>query len=562
MPALYTRLLGQGARPLRWWGAALVRSAHAQRVPSGDLGRLPGRLRAFVEHGVRLCQPESVHVCDGSEAENVAVLDLLEDEGIIKPLGKYENCWLARTDPKDVARVESKTVIVTETQRDTVPIPAPGATGQLGNWMSPKTFQEAVDNRFPGCMKGRTMYVIPYSMGPIGSPLSKIGVQLTDSPYVVASMRIMTRMGAPVLRTLGEGEFVKCLHSVGRPLPLQEELVNNWPCNPEKTLIAHVPDRREIVSFGSGYGGNSLLGKKCFALRIASRIAKDEGWLAEHMLILGITNPEGQKKYVAAAFPSACGKTNLAMMNPTLPGWRVECVGDDIAWMKFDSDGRLRAINPENGFFGVAPGTSMKTNPNAMHTVQRNTLFTNVGETSEGGVYWEGIDQTLPPGTSITSWLGRPWMPGKMIMHDPFAMRPFFGYNFGRYLEHWLSMEGRRGVRLPKIFHVNWFRKDAAGNFLWPGFGENSRVLDWIFRRVEGEESARETPIGYVPQEGALNLQGLAKVDFQELFSLPKAFWEQEVREVRKYLTEQVSDDLPREVMQELEGLESRVKKM
>ncbi|CAM4646832.1 phosphoenolpyruvate carboxykinase [GTP], mitochondrial [Caretta caretta] len=640
MTAPYTRLLGQGARSLRCWWGAPVRSAHALRVPSGDLSRLPGRLRAFVEHGVRLCQPENIHVCDGSEAENGAILGLLEAEGVIKQLGKYENCWLARTDPKDVARVESKTVIVTENQRDTVPIPAGGAKGQLGNWMSPKGFQEAMDGRFPGCMKGRTMYIIPYSMGPIGSPLSKIGVQLTDSPYVVASMRIMTRMGAPVLRALGEGEFVKCLHSVGRPLPLEEELVNNWPCNPEKTLIAHVPDSREIVSFGSGYGGNSLLGKKCFALRIASRIAKDEGWLAEHMLILGITNPEGRKKYVAAAFPSACGKTNLAMMNPTLAGWRVECVGDDIAWMKFDSEGRLRAINPENGFFGVAPGTSMKTNPNAMHTVQRNTLFTNVGETSEGGVYWEGIDQLLPPGTSITNWLGRPWAPGakepcahpnsrfcaparqcpimdpawespegvpidaiifggrrpqgvplvyeafnwrhgvfvgsamrsestaaaehkgKVIMHDPFAMRPFFGYNFGRYLEHWLGMEEQRGVRLPKIFHVNWFRKDAAGNFLWPGFGENSRVLDWIFRRVEGEESAQETPIGYVPREGALDLQGLAKVDFQELFSLPKAFWEQEAREVRKYLTEQVNDDLPREVMRELEGLESRVKKM
>ncbi|XP_066483729.1 phosphoenolpyruvate carboxykinase [GTP], mitochondrial [Tiliqua scincoides] len=640
MPAQYTRILGLGACSLRCWSAVPVRWAHAPRVIHGDLGKLSGRVQEFVENGVRLCQPDSIHVCDGTEKENGKILNLLESEGVIKSLTKYENCWLAKTDPKDVARVESRTVIVTENQRDTVPIPAAGAKGQLGNWMNPKTFQEAVDDRFPGCMKGRTMYVIPYSMGPISSPLSKIGIQLTDSAYVVASMRIMTRMGTAVLRTLGDGEFVKCLHSVGRPLPLEEELVNNWPCNPEKTLIAHVPERREIVSFGSGYGGNSLLGKKCFALRIASCIAKDEGWLAEHMLILGITNPEGRKKYVAAAFPSACGKTNMAMMNPTLPGWRVECVGDDIAWMKFDNDGCLRAINPENGFFGVAPGTSTRTNPNAMHTIQRNTIFTNVAETSEGGVYWEGIDQMIPAGVTICTWQGKPWQPGdkepaahpnsrfcaparqcpimdpdwespkgvpidaiifggrrpagvplvyeafnwrhgvfvgsamrsestaaaehkgKVIMHDPFAMRPFFGYNFGRYLEHWLSMEERKGVRLPKIFHVNWFRKDAAGNFLWPGFGENSRVLDWIFRRCDGEESAKETPIGYIPKDGALDLSGLTKVNHQELFSLPKEFWEQEVREVRQYLTEQVNEDLPKEVMKELEALEKRVKKM
>ncbi|XP_053119147.1 phosphoenolpyruvate carboxykinase [GTP], mitochondrial [Hemicordylus capensis] len=640
MPAPYTRILGLGASSLRCWSAAPVRWAHAPRVVHGDLGKLSGRVQEFVDHGVRLCQPANIHICDGTEKENGKILNFLESEGVIKPLVKYENCWLAKTDPKDVARVESRTVIVTDNQRETVPIPPTGVKGQLGNWMNPQTFQEAVDDRFPGCMKGRTMYVIPYSMGPIGSPLSKIGIQLTDSAYVVASMRIMTRMGTAVLRTLGDGEFVKCLHSVGRPLPLEEELVNSWPCNPEKTLIAHVPERREIVSFGSGYGGNSLLGKKCFALRIASCIARDEGWLAEHMLILGITNPEGKKKYVAAAFPSACGKTNMAMMNPTLPGWRVECVGDDIAWMKFDSEGCLRAINPENGFFGVAPGTSTRTNPNAMHTIQRNTLFTNVAETSEGGVYWEGIDQMIPSGVTISTWQGKPWKigdkepaahpnsrfcaparqcpimdpdwespkgvpidalifggrrpagvplvyeafnwrhgvfvgsamrsestaaaehKGKVIMHDPFAMRPFFGYNFGRYLEHWLSMEERKGVRLPKIFHVNWFRKDAAGNFLWPGFGENSRVLDWIFRRCDEEDSAKETPIGYIPKDGALDLTGLNKVNYQELFSLPKEFWEQEAREVRQYLTEQVNEDLPKEVTKELEALEARVKKM
>lgn len=619
-----------------------MRNLHALQVLNGDLDHLPNHVRDFVVSGARLCQPDNIHICNGTKEENDSILSLLQKEGMIKPLPKYENCWLARTDPKDVARVESKTVIVTEKKRDTIPIPLGGdqVKSQLGNWMSKETFDQALSNSFPGCMKGRTMYVIPYSMGPVGSPLSKIGVQLTDSAYVVASMRIMTRMGNAVLNALGDGEFVKCLHSVGSPLPLKANLINNWPCNPERTLIAHIPDRREIVSFGSGYGGNSLLGKKCFALRIASRIAKDEGWLAEHMLILGITNPQGRKKYIAAAFPSACGKTNLAMMNPTLPGWKVECVGDDIAWMKFDSEGRLRAINPENGFFGVAPGTSMKTNPNAMKTVQKNTIFTNVAETSDGGFYWEGIDEALPPGVTVTSWLGKEWKPGdgvpcahpnsrfctpasqcpildkdwespegvpieavifggrrpqgvplvyesfnwshgvfvgaamrseataaaehkgKVIMHDPFAMRPFFGYNFGQYLAHWLSMEHRKDVKLPKIFHVNWFRKDENGNFLWPGFGENSRVLDWIFRRVDGEQSAKETPIGYVPADGALNLKGLGQINVDQLFSLPKPFWEQEAMDIRKYLTEQVNEDLPHEVINELKSLEKRVKKM
>uniref|UniRef100_G3WW12 Phosphoenolpyruvate carboxykinase [GTP], mitochondrial n=1 Tax=Sarcophilus harrisii TaxID=9305 RepID=G3WW12_SARHA len=608
MASLYRPCLRLGWHGLCPWGYAPSRGNHAFRITSGDLGQLPAKVRDFVERSARLCQPEGIHICDGSETENDSILALLEREGLVRKLSKYDNCWLARTDPKDVARVESKTVIVTESQKDTVPIPADGVHGQLGNWMSPAQFQKALDERFPGCMRGRTMYVLPFSMGPVGSPLSRVGIQLTDSPYVVASMRIMTRLGKPVLQALGDKEFVKCLHSVGRPLPLEGELVNQWPCNPEKTLIGHVPDKREIISFGSGYGGNSLLGKKCFALRIASRLARDEGWLAEHMLILGITNPAGKKRYISAAFPSACGKTNLAMMRPTLPGWKVECVGDDIAWMKFDSDGRLRAINPENGFFGVAPGTSAMTNPNAMATIQSNTLFTNVAETSDGGVYWEGIDQNLPPGVTVTSWLGKTWKPGdkepcahpnsrfcaparqcpiidpaweasegvpidaiifggrrpkgKIIMHDPFAMRPFFGYNFGRYLEHWLSMEGRPGVQLPRIFHVNWFRRDAAGRFLWPGFGENSRVLDWICRRLEGEESAQTTPVGLVPKEGALNLSGLGSVDFSELFSLPKEFWQQEVQEIRSYLREQVNQDLPREVLAELEALEGRIRKM
>ncbi|XP_069099689.1 phosphoenolpyruvate carboxykinase, cytosolic [GTP]-like [Pleurodeles waltl] len=609
------------------------------KMVQGDLNSLSPDVRAFVVGNAKVCQPESIHICDGSEEENERILVLMEESGMVKRLTKYENCWLALTDPRDVARIESRTVIVTQEQRDTVPTSKTG-TSQLGRWMSEDDFDKAFKARFPGCMKGRTMYVIPFSMGPIGSPLSKIGIELTDSPYVVASMRIMTRMGTDVLRALGSGEFVKCLHSVGCPLPLKKPLVNNWPCNPDLTLIAHIPERREIVSFGSGYGGNSLLGKKCFALRIASRIAKEEGWLAEHMLILGITNPVGEKKYFAAAFPSACGKTNLAMMNPTLPGWKIECVGDDIAWMKFDDQGRLRAINPENGFFGVAPGTSVKTNPNAMKTIEKNTIFTNVGETSDGGIYWEGIGDILEPGVTLTSWKNKEWSlesdepcahpnsrfctpasqcpiidsawespegvpiegiifggrrpkgvplvyealnwqhgvfvgaamrsestaaaehKGKVIMHDPFAMRPFFGYNFGRYLAHWLSMEHYPSAKLPKIFHVNWFRKDEQGNFLWPGYGENSRVLEWMFRRISGEECAKRTAIGYVPTASDFNLKGLGDINMTQLFNLSRDFWEEEVEDIKKYFEEQVNADLPYEIERELLELENRIKQL
>ncbi|XP_026109643.1 phosphoenolpyruvate carboxykinase, cytosolic [GTP]-like [Carassius auratus] len=609
------------------------------RVLQGDLASLSAPLREFIESSVSLCQPDALHICDGSEEENRSVLRLLEEQGVIKRLDKYRDCWLARTDPRDVARVESKTVIVTPQRRDTVPSRRDGGVSQLGRWMSPEEWDKAMNLRFPGCMKGRVMYVIPFSMGPVGSPLSKIGVELTDSPYVVASMRIMSRVGKAVLTALGSGEFVRCLHSVGCPLPLKKPLVNNWPCNPDLTLIAHIPDQRRIVSFGSGYGGNSLLGKKCFALRIASRIAKEEGWLAEHMLILGITNPAGQKKYFAAAFPSACGKTNLAMMKPSLPGWKVECVGDDIAWMKFDKEGNLRAINPENGFFGVAPGTSTKTNPNAMATIRQNTIFTNVAETSEGGVYWEGMDEDLPAGVTLTSWKNQRWTAadgepcahpnsrfctpaaqcpiidpqwespegvpieavifggrrpqgvplvyeafswahgvfvgaamrseataaaehnGKVIMHDPFAMRPFFGYNFGQYLSHWLSMEQRPDAKLPKIFHVNWFRKSSSGRFLWPGYGENIRVLEWMFGRINGEAGAESTAVGFVPSAGALNLHGLPEdLDLRELFSIPADFWTQEVEDIRAYFQREVNEDLPGEMQRQLEQLEQRVR--
>ncbi|CAG9820385.1 unnamed protein product [Phaedon cochleariae] len=604
-------------------------------LASGQWQDLSQKAEIYVKENAKLCQPDNIHICDGSEEENDQLLELMRLQGTIIPLPKYDNCWLARTNPADTARVESKTFICTEKRSDTIPTPKKGVKGALGNWMPPQDMDEVVRERFEGCMRGRTMYVVPFSMGPVASPLSKIGIELTDSPYVVASMRIMTRMGRPVLAELAKGaEFVKCLHSVGAPQDGRLEYPS-WPCDPQRTVILHKPQNDEIVSYGSGYGGNSLLGKKCLALRIGSTIAKKEGWLAEHMLILGITNPEGKKRYIAAAFPSACGKTNLAMMTPSLPGYKLECVGDDIAWMRFDSHGQLRAINPENGFFGVAPGTSRASNPIAMDTIFRNTMFTNVATTSDGGVFWEGMEKEVSPDAEITDWRGNKWdksgpaahpnsrfctpahqcpiidpmwehpegvpisailfggrrpagVPlvyeardwkhgvfigasmrsestaaaehkGKTIMHDPFAMRPFFGYNFGHYLDHWLSME-KRSQSLPKIFHVNWFRKGSQGEFLWPGFGENSRVLDWILRRLDQEDCARDTPIGLVPKPGTLALGGIEdKVDMEQLFDLPKGFWMEEAEAIGRYFEEQVGEDLPREVARQLEELKRRV---
>uniref|UniRef100_A0A0B7A4Y3 phosphoenolpyruvate carboxykinase (GTP) n=1 Tax=Arion vulgaris TaxID=1028688 RepID=A0A0B7A4Y3_9EUPU len=610
------------------------------RVIYGDLQQLPSKVRHYVDENVRLCRPDTVHICDGS-GEYELLTYILQKDGILKKLPKYENCWLASTDPADVARVERLTYISTELQRDTVTTPKYGAKSQLGNWMAPEDMDNELNMRFPDCMKGRTMFVIPFSMGPVGSPLSKIGIQLTDSAYVVASMRTMTRMGSKVLNALGNDNFIKCLHSVGRPLPLNAPLHNNWPCYPKMTLVAHVPEKNEICSFGSGYGGNSLLGKKCFALRIGSILGHREGWLAEHMLILGIENKEtGVKKYVAAAFPSACGKTNLAMLTPTLSKYKVTCVGDDIAWMRFDQQGRLRAINPEAGFFGVAPGTSTKTNPIAMETIKSNTIFTNVAETSDGGVFWEGLEKDINNNIKIRSWLGdenwkkdetdrpaahpnsrfctpasqcpimdpgwedpegvpidaiifggrRPtgvplvfeaftWQHGvfigasmrsestaaaehkaKQIMHDPFAMRPFFGYNFGDYLKHWLSFGKNENLVLPKIFHVNWFRKGPSNNFLWPGFGENSRVLDWIVRRCDNEDIYKKSAIGLMPKFDSFNLDGLEEpIDLEALFSLPRDFWENEVNAIYKYFDEQVNEDLPKEIINELHDLEQRV---
>lgn len=590
-----------------------------------------------------LCQPETIHICDGSNREYQMLLRLLQNQGTIIPLPKYENCWLARTNPADVARVESKTFICTPRREEAIPNIDVNVQGKLGNWISEENMKNAVDERFPGCMRGRTMYVCAFSMGPVGSPLSKIGIEITDSAYVVCSMRIMTRMGQSVLEMLRNNEhFVKCLHSVGTPANGKIDQLS-WPCDPERTIILHKPASNEIVSYGSGYGGNSLLGKKCFALRIGSTIAQKEGWLAEHMLILGITNPKGEKYYIAAAFPSACGKTNLAMLTPSLPGYKVECIGDDIAWMKFDENGQLRAINPENGFFGVAPGTSYETNPNAMNTVFKNTLFTNVATTSDGGVYWEGLENTLTDDIKVTDWLGKPWQlgvsktpaahpnsrfctpaqqcpiidkdwenpngvpisailfggrrpngiplvyearnwthgvfvgatmrseatsaaehKGKIIMNDPFAMRPFFGYNFGNYLRHWLSMEDRAKAlnsQPPKIFHVNWFRKDDNGKFLWPGYGENIRVLDWILKRINNEQCFELTPIGYVPRGNSLNTNNLpgGELNTKELFSIPIDFWKTEVQDIQRYFDDQVGDDLPFEIANELHQLKIRI---
>ncbi|XP_076160780.1 phosphoenolpyruvate carboxykinase [GTP] [Ptiloglossa arizonensis] len=600
---------------------------------------LAPKLRSYIEECALLCCPKDIYICNGSRVEYSHMLMLLEKNGTISSLSKFENCWLARTNPADVARVEKRTFISTDVKRDTVPTPRDGVTGELGNWISPTDMDKAILERFPGCMRGRTMYVIPFSMGPVGSPLSKIGIEITDSPYVVCSMRIMTRMGDRVLQTLGNNDFVKCLHAVGSPKLDSKVIVNpSWPCDPERTIILHRPAKNEIVSYGSGYGGNSLLGKKCFALRIGSTIARKEGWLAEHMLILGITNPKGKKRYIAAAFPSACGKTNLAMMQPTLPGYKIECVGDDIAWMRFDKEGKLRAINPENGFFGVAPGTSTATNPNAMQTIFKNTIFTNVAAAGNGGVFWEGLEAEINKDVVITDWKGNKWTRGsktpaahpnsrfctpakqcpiidpawedpigvpidailfggrrpegvplvyearnwqhgvfvgasmrseataaaehkdKVIMHDPFAMRPFFGYNFGHYLDHWLSMNNVKNAKLPKIFHVNWFRKDADGKFLWPGYGENSRVLDWILRRIDDEDIAVNSPIGLLPKLNSFNLKGIKNdVNMEELFRLPRSFWQKEVEDLRNYFDSQVGDDLPRVIRFELDLLATKI---
>jgi len=586
------------------------------------------KLSNWIKEVAAMCRPDTIYVCDGSREEYHSMMAKLLASGSATLLKKRPRSYLFRSDPSDVARVEDRTFISTSS-RD--------KAGPTNNWVDPAELKETMKGLYKGCMKGRTMYVIPFSMGPIGSPISKIGVEISDSPYVVVNMHIMTRVSSRVMELLDAGEdFIPCLHSIGAPLaPGQQDV--QWPCAPiESKYISHFPEENLIWSYGSGYGGNALLGKKSLGLRIASAMAKREGWLAEHMLILRLTNPEGRQYHIAAAFPSACGKTNLAMMRPSLKGWKCECIGDDIAWMKIGADGRLHAINPESGFFGVAPGTSYDTNPVAMDTIRENVIFTNCALTDDGDVWWEGMTDDLP--SHLIDWKGRDWTPeskedaahpnarftaaasqcptickdwenpegvpidififggrrGSVVplvheafswehgvflgataasettsaiigavgnlRRDPFAMRPFCGYNMGDYFQHWLTMGEKLGSKAPRIFYVNWFRKDQDGKFLWPGFSDNSRVLKWMCERVDARVGAQKSPIGLLPLEGDLDLSGLAisPEDMKELMSVNTAEWKAELPDIDAHFAS-LGNPLPESLKIQFRDLKKRL---
>ena len=587
-------------------------------------------LKSWVEEVAGMCRPDEIYLCDGTREEYDRLMAQMVDAGVAIPLKERPHSYLFRSDPRDLATVEDRTLVSTTSQEDAGPINA---------CMAPDELKGTMRKLYDGCMKGRTMYVIPFSMGPVGSPLAKIGVQVTDSAYAVCNMHIMTRVGDKVLETLGtDGEFIPCLHSIGAPLePGQED--SKWPCAPmEEKYISHFPEENLIWSYGSGYGGNALLGKKCLSLRLASPIARREGWLAEHMLILRLTNPEGRQYHIAGAFPSACGKTNLAMIKPTIPGWKAEIIGDDIAWMQIQPDGRLHAINPETGFFGVAPGTSTGSNPVAVETLKENVIFTNCALTDNGDVWWEEMDGD-PPAHAI-DWKGRDWTPDSdepaahpnarftapaeqcptiipdwddpegvpidififggrrattipliyeafdwdhgvfmgasasseitaaiivesglgNVRRDPFAMKPFCGYNMGDYFQHWFEMGDRMGDKAPRIFYVNWFRKGDNGRWLWPGFGDNSRVLKWMCDRVDGKVSAKETPIGLMPEDGGLDMTGLSvpTEDMEELLAVDPKMWLAELPDIEAYF-EQLEKHFPDRLRVQVEGLRERL---